>query len=94
MRSIFFMSAQRRGEQDVYAILLILRRQSGSKDRIKTTIGLSQKTYVKLKLLSTVLKRDMQDIIEEALQEYFKRDDIRAVLSAIFKTDSELAGQG
>jgi len=50
--------------------------------------------YVKLKLLSIILKRDMQDIIEEALQEYFKRDDIRSVLSAIFKTDSEPAGQG
>jgi len=88
------MSVQRKGEQDAYVVLLVLRRQSGSKDRIKTTIGLTQKTYVKLKLLSIVLKRDMQDIIEEALQEYFERDDIRAVLSAIFKTSPKPAGQG
>jgi len=54
----------------------------------------SPKTYVRLKLLSTVLKRDIQDIIEKALQEYFERDDIRTALSTIFKTDSEPAGQG
>jgi len=76
------MPVQESGEQDVYAVLLILRRK---KSRIKTTVGIDTETYMRLKLLSVVLGKDMQDIIAEALNEYFNRDDIRAVLSAAFK---------
>jgi len=46
-----------------------------------------------LKLLSVVLRRDVQDIIAEALSEYFERDDIKAVLSAIFEANLKSADQ-
>jgi len=82
------MSAQERDGQDVYTVLLILRHKP--KSRIKTTVGFDPETYTKLKLLSVILRKDMQDIIAEALNEYFRRDDVRAVLSAVFKQ----VGQG
>jgi len=85
------MSAQKGDEQDVYAVLLIFRRKS--KSRIKTTVGFDRETYMKLKLLSIVLKKDMQDIIAEALKEYFERNDVKAVLSTIFKTNFKSTNQ-
>jgi len=84
------MVARKRGGQAVYAVLLILRHPSKPKRRIKTTIGFEYEMYMKLKLLSIILRKDMQDIIAEALNEYFERDDIKTVLSAILsQTDDQ-----
>jgi len=64
------------------------RTKNEEKHRIKTTVGFDYETYTKLKILSIILKENMQDIIAKALHEYFEKEDIKRILNAYFVSTS------